>query len=148
MNNHEETNILSKFSESFNELLGDRDIKDFSQTVGITLSVLYRYKKGKQLPTLQNAIILADVFCCSLDYLFGLTDNASYIHKTAPMFSKAFQNILSENNCTRYRLGQTKKFSTKSLNDWFNGKYPPSIDNVLKLADYFHCTLDHLVGRD
>jgi transcriptional regulator with XRE-family HTH domain len=31
---------------------------------------------------------------------------------------------------------------------WFNGRYTPSLKNLLKLADHFGCSVDYLFGLD
>lgn len=37
--------------------------------------------------------------------------------------------------------------SIQTLFNWENGLFQPSIDNLIKLADYFGVSLDYLVGR-
>ncbi len=37
--------------------------------------------------------------------------------------------------------------SVQTLFNWENGLFQPSIDDLIKLADYFGVSLDYLVGR-
>jgi len=34
----------------------------------------------------------------------------------------------------------------RTINSWINKKYKPSIDHLIKLAQYFDCSIDYLVG--
>ena len=34
----------------------------------------------------------------------------------------------------------------KTINGWINKKYSPSIEFLFKLAQYFDCSIDYLVG--
>jgi len=38
--------------------------------------------------------------------------------------------------------------SKRSVNDYLTGDIKPSIENLIKLANLFNCSLDYLVGRD
>ncbi len=142
--------ILSNFSETLAELMLIQNLKaeDLSKLIPIERSTITRHLEGKTIPTLPNAIEIADFFECSLDYLFCLTnkyEKKKYL--PCPPFSLAFQEILKSNKCTRYRLGKDIKYPNNTLIDWFYGKRIPRMDNVIKIADYFGCTLDELVGR-
>jgi transcriptional regulator with XRE-family HTH domain len=35
-----------------------------------------------------------------------------------------------------------------SISNWEIGRTEPSIDNLIKLADYFDCSIDYLTGRE
>lgn len=38
--------------------------------------------------------------------------------------------------------------SKRSFNEYLSGDIKPSIENLIKLANLFNCSLDYLVGRD
>lgn len=61
------------FAQRFNELLKSCNCATFAsfKDTGISKSSFYEWKRGKSLPTLDNLIILAEYFNCSVDYLLG-----------------------------------------------------------------------------
>lgn len=143
--------ILSNFAENFFELMFDKHLTPelLSTAVKIDRSLIYRYLRKEILPTLPNAIAIADYFQCSLDFLLGLSpDNPITTYQPAPPFSQRFKEILKEKNLTRYRLYHETNFAKQSIDDWFHGKRIPSLGNVVLLANYFHCSVDYLLGRE
>ncbi|MDE5942889.1 MAG: helix-turn-helix domain-containing protein [Clostridia bacterium] len=143
--------ILTAFSETLSELMLENNLsaETFSKAVKIDRSVIYRYQRRQTLPSLENAIIIADYFNCSLDYLFGRSaTNPEVLFKSAPPFSEQFKKLLDENGKTRYRLCRDTHFAEQSIDDWFHGKRLPSLQNIFDLADYFNCSLDYLIGRE
>lgn len=38
--------------------------------------------------------------------------------------------------------------SITCISDWERGKREPSIDDLIRLADFFGCTVDYLIGRE
>lgn len=142
--------ILSHFSENLKELIEENDlsVENFAATVGIAYSEIYRYLNKKYLPKLSNLIKIADRYNCSIDYLLGyLAYPPDKVYKTTPPFSKRFRELLEERSISRYRLGRETNISTNRLDDWYYGKFTPSLHKVQKLAKYYGCSLDYLLGR-
>lgn len=143
--------ILSSFGETLCELMLENNLtaEAFSKAVGIDRSVIYRYQRKNSAPSLSNAIIIADYFHCSLEYLFGRSaTNPEVLFKTAPPFSEQLKKLLDEKVITRYKLCKDTGFAEQSVDDWYHGKREPSMSNAFELAKYFNCTLDYLVGRE
>jgi len=46
------------------------------------------------------------------------------------------------------QIGEMTGISKRSINEYLTGKTNPTIENLVKLADFFNCSLDYLVGRD
>ncbi|MDE6604583.1 MAG: helix-turn-helix domain-containing protein [Clostridia bacterium] len=144
-------NISSNFVDNLNELMFDHQmtIKSFCEKLDIGKSEAYRFLRKDNLPTFSTIIKIADYFCCSMDYLLGLSpflseDKLNY----TPPFNIAFKQILEEYNVTRYQINKHTKIANSRLDDWYYGKHSPNLDNVLKLAKYFDCTIDKLLGRE
>ena len=109
-----------------------------------------RYLRKECLPSLQNAVRLADFFRCPLDYLFGRAEDfTEQSYPAPPPFGGHFTAFLEKYGCTRYRLSQEIGGLTQCrLNAWAHGKSAPSVGNLIRIADYCRCSLDELVGRD
>ena len=147
--------ILSNFSENLSELISDEKLtpKTLSAVVKIDLSLIYKYLRKESLPSLGNLTVIADYFECSADYLLGLSPVNNKTAVSVTDFATRFRQMLAERNLTRYKFcrdSRAKKFcfARQSVDDWFNGKRVPTVDNAINLAAYFGCTIDYLLGRE
>ncbi len=68
---------LDCFKENLKELMeiNNYTVKDISLKTGIKTSTIYSYLNDKHIPDLTRAIKIAQVFDCSLDFLFGFTED-------------------------------------------------------------------------
>ena len=143
--------ILSSFVENLKELIDEKNIsvEELAKKVDITYSEIYRYMRKEYLPKLSNIIKIADYFNCSIDYLLGFIpfpENVSF--KKTPPFNVTFQHLLAEHKTSRYKLSNDTEISINRIDDWYHGKFTPSVDKAIKLAKYFNCSLDGLFGRE
>jgi len=142
---------LSIFGDRLNSIMyySGTTPEVLAQVVTLDVSNIYRYLRKESMPSLGNALKIADYFNCSLDYLFGLSESTFTVkHKQSPLFSICFKNILAVNYCRRYRVHIDTHLAGQSLDDWYNGIRVPSVDSVIVLAQYFKCSLDQLLERE
>ena len=61
------------FSNRLRQLRENRGLtqEELAKKLNLTQSTIAYYKNGRKMPTLENAILLANIFDTSLDYLFG-----------------------------------------------------------------------------
>lgn len=142
---------LSLYAERLNELFFDNqtNVIEVENHTNIPKSTLYRYLKAETIPSVDMLIKLADHFRCSIDYLIGL-DNDSYYtasYNCAP-FSERFRFLLNKFQVSKYKLNKELGLPDTSLYNWQNGKREPSIESIIKLAEYFNCSVDYIVGRE
>ena len=55
--------------------------------------------------------------------------------------------LMDERNLKPAQITRELGISGSSFTDWKKGKGSPSLDIILKFADYFNVSLDYLVGR-
>ncbi|GHU97849.1 hypothetical protein FACS1894211_00480 [Clostridia bacterium] len=67
--------------------------------------------------------------------------------RSLPHFSERLAELLFENNLTMEQLGRAIGTTDSTVCGWKNAKQNISLSNALKLADYFHCSLEFLTGR-
>lgn len=48
---------------------------------------------------------------------------------------------------TQQEMADFLKISKPTYNHYENGRYEPNIENLIKLADFFHCSVDYLIGH-
>ena len=143
--------ILSDFGDNIKELIDDKKItvEDFAKSVDIAFSEVYRYLRKIYLPKLSNLIKIADCYNYSIDFLLGFIPfpEETVFNKTPP-FDKRFKQILSDNKLTRYKISKETGISLNRLDDWYNGKFTPSLDKAIILSKYLKMTIDELLGRE
>lgn len=147
---------ISDFCERLSYLIFENKltIESFSKAVKIDVSVVYKYLRKESFPSLQNLVVIADYFKCSIDYLLGCSENNSKSNfKAAKPVTERLQELLKERNISRYKLRQIAKsknysFARQSVDDWYHGVHLPSIDNVFALAKCFDLTIDEFLGRE
>lgn len=81
-----------------------------------------------------TAVKIADYFNCSLDYLFGRTDDyKNSDHTECPPFSVQFRKVLAEQKVSQYRLIKDKVISGGNIDSWLNNKQTPHMESVINL---------------
>lgn len=56
--------------------------------------------------------------------------------------------ILKKYKISQTQLARNLNITQQTMNSYTLNKSEPNIDTLCKIADYFHITLDELVGRD
>ena len=119
-----------------------------AKATGIDASTILTLLRGDGLPYVDTLVKLADHFHCSTDYLLGLTDLLTEeTYKERPPFSERLTFLLHNFKTTKYRLEKETGLSEKTVNRWHNGKTQPTVESLVRLANYFHCSVDYVLGR-
>ena len=63
------------------------------------------------------------------------------------MFSENLNLLLKQRNLSALALAKAIEVPKSIVYEWKNGQREPSIDNLLKLADFFGVSLEYLTGR-
>ena len=143
--------ILSKLSERLAELMEEHNFTPvaLAKQIGVTRNTITRYLAGTRMPSFPTFIQLLEVLHCSADFLIGRTDytEANVVFHPVPPFSIRFRAILDEYRMSQYALHKKTNFSYDNFNKWLKGVTCPYVDNLIKLADAFDCSVDYLIGR-
>lgn len=142
---------MSNLSENLKDLMEEAELKApaLAKATGIDPSTILTLLRGDGLPYVDTLVTLADYFNCSTDYLLGLTDrldNGEF--KQRPPFSERLTFLLEHFQITKYRLEKQTGLSEKTVNRWHNGKTQPTVESLIRLATYFHCSVDFILGRE
>lgn len=143
--------ILSKLPDRLQELMLQRDMNasDLAKKIGVKASTVCRYLNGERLPSFSYFVKLLEEFDCSADFLIGLVEYPVQGVKflSVPPFSVRFRYLLTERKMSQYMLHKKTNLSYDNFNKWLKGKSSPFLDNLLKLAEAFDCSVDYLIGR-
>lgn len=63
------------------------------------------------------------------------------------MFKERFIQIIQSKNLTAYKVAKATGISQGLMNEYKNGIKLPTLQNLLKIADYLDCSVDYLLGR-
>lgn len=143
-------NRITYFSECLKDMMIEKAITvaELSQKSGVNVSRIYDYLSGKA-PATHNAIKIARVLKCTLDYLFGF--DTQYVICNEYVISsdctKRFREAVENSGKSRYRIANDMGITQTQLSNWYLGKQTPKLISLIDLADYFNCSLDYLVGR-
>lgn len=58
------------------------------------------------------------------------------------------KELRKQQNLTQVQVSQYLNTTHQTYNNYENGKYEPSIDMLIKLADLYNTSIDFIVGRD
>ena len=138
---------MNDFQERLQELLEDSEISrlQLSKIINIDSSTIDKYFNRDSFPNLDNAIKMAQYFNCSLDYLFGCSDDVNNNNKNTKSFFETFDMLLRENNIPFTRAMRELNMSDNNYYRWKKGLYPKTL-KILEIAKYFEVSIDFLVG--
>lgn len=116
--------------------------------IGVSPSAIRKWVSADGDVVLSNLLKIADLFDCSIDYIAGRSDDDGKCgFKNAPNFGEQLRKVISESGKSVYDICKHTTFKWQCFSDWFGGKQP-KLSSLIKLADYFDCTIDGLVGRE
>lgn len=121
---------------------------ELAKATNIKRSNISEFLTDKHTPSFENFISLLLFFNCSADYLLGLTD----IHTEEPLhpippFGERLRSILAERKITQAQLIEELPVSSAMPYKWLKGINTPSMESLIRLAEYLESTVDYLIGR-
>lgn len=142
---------LQLFAERLGEIIFDNRTNAIktANALGVPKSTIYRYLNAQHMPSVEMLSKLADFFKCSVDFLIGLDDENFATHfQKLPPFSERFRFIIKKFGVTKYRLVKDTGIHESTVYLWQNGQSKPTIESAVKLAEYFGCSVDYIIGRE
>lgn len=143
--------ILSNVSERLSELMFENNLtpKTLAPILGVDRCTINRYLRGVRLPNFSVFIKILEFFNCSADFLLGFVDHtpSGIVFSPTPPFHKRFRELLESKKMSQYALHHKTNFSYDNFNKWLKGTTHPFLDNLIKLANAFDCSVDYLLGR-
>lgn len=143
---------MEVFVENLKDLICEsgKSLRKLAQESGVSAMQYSRYLKGS-IPTIEIIIKIASYFDCSLDYLFGLSEDRKNIkydtfkYETTKFLEK-YRKLLKDNNTTHYKFIKNSGFDESIIRHWENGSIP-RLDIIYYIAKNLNSSIDYLVGR-
>ena len=139
--------FMNEFQERLQDLINDKKISknQLADLVGVNHDTLNNYFRKNFYPDILVAKRLASYFDCSLDYLFGLSDNVKNVDKNNKTFFENFNSLLNNFDVSLYKVMHDLKMSYYNYYRWKDGVYPRT-SRIIDIAKYFNVSVDYLVG--
>jgi len=64
------------------------------------------------------------------------------------MFATRFKNLRQSKGLNQVQLAERLGVKKQSISNWENDNIMPSIEMLMRIADFFHVSTDYLLGRD
>ena len=89
---------------------------------------------------------IAKYFNCSLDYLYGLSDNKKNENSNDLPFYDTLNHLINESKLSLRQVFKDMKVSIANYFRWRDGVIPKT-SVLIDIAKYFNVGLDYLVGN-
>ncbi len=63
-------------------------------------------------------------------------------------FVETLKDLMQEENLNAYNLAKNIGVAPSSITCYLNGEYSPTLKSIIRIADYFKCTTDYLLGLE
>ena len=136
---------MSDFFENLVEMLKEKNmsVKELEEKCILTKNTFYDYKEF--LPSLKNAINLANFLEVSLDYLLGNTDKNNFKrYKTEQNIYPKLTALMKVNNITQTNLCKELQISRTNFSRWKNG-ITPKFSTLIRLAEILGCDINQFL---
>lgn len=122
--------------------------RSLAKATGILNTSISNFLLDVSLPSYDALVSLLYAFNCSADYLLGLKDipTEEPMHPVLP-FSERLRAMMKSRHVTQQILKDEAKISTSVQYKWLSGKNNPSVESLIRLAEFFDCSVDYLIGR-
>ena len=137
---------MNNFRERLEDFLIEHNMSknQLATIVGVRPDTIYGYYRKKLLPEIHIAKRIADHFNCSLDYLFGLTDQVKNNEKNDLSFADTIKKLIKDNHKSVEKTMKELNISDRTYYRWQSGESKPLTSVIIALAKYFDVSVDYL----
>ena len=64
------------------------------------------------------------------------------------LFYERLKGLMAEKEINQRQLERDTGLSNQAISFWLSQQRVPSLPSLWDLADYFHCSIDYLAGRE
>jgi len=141
---------MDKFADILKDLKDDKELslRQLAEKSKVSAIQYSKYLRGSY-PSIDVAVRIANFFECTLDYLFGISDNNKKFKQPKYDISKfvpRYLNLLKEHGITHWKFAKSINMSESCLRHWQYGD-KPKIETLILIATNLSCSIDYLIGR-
>lgn len=124
---------------------------DIAEILNVKRNTYSKWENEINDMSVEKAIILANYYEVSLDYLLGLSDKKNNITNYSDVdwekFQKRVKCIRYNHNLSQSELSLKLGFAQTTYSHYEIGDRRPTTLKVLVIAQYFNVSVDYLLGR-
>ncbi|MBR6778770.1 MAG: helix-turn-helix transcriptional regulator [Clostridia bacterium] len=137
---------MNEFQERLKELLEDNELSRLKLAgyLNISSEAINGYFNKNYYPEISIARKIAKYFKCSLDFLFGLTDNINNNVKNNLTFFQTVELLIKQRKISIAKAMKEMGISEYNYYRWRDGTKPLT-SMIIILAKYFDVSVDYLV---
>lgn len=142
---------LSNFTENLDSLLFDNHltVPELAERIEVCDSTIYSYLRKDRQPDTIVLVRIADYFQITTDFLLGREpESRATRFQTCPPFSGQIKKLLERLTVSKRKFCENLPVTRSVLYYWVSGKSIPALDYLFRLADYFKCSIDYILGRE
>ena len=139
---------MNDFQERLKELLEDNNLSrlQLAKNLKISSTTINGYFNKNYYPNIEIAVAMSKYFNCSLNFLFGLTDDKKILNKSNNTFFENFSMLIKENKTSIAKTMKNLNMSEYNYYRWRDGLLPKTV-NIIDIAKYFDVSIDFLLGN-
>ena len=141
------------FTDKINEfmLLNGYTATTLAETISVSPSTVYNLLQNRyKQPDTEVFFKLIECFDYSADYMLGFVEfPAEGTHYYPPIrkYGNKLRTLLKQKGETQKTFIDNMKISSCLAYKWLSDKTLPSVDYLIKIANYFEITVDNLIER-
>ncbi len=143
---------MTEFQNRLKEFMDDKELSNLqlSKMLGISSSAVDAYFCKDLYPEMKTAIKLCKMFDCSMDYLFGLSDEnePKYDFEKVDIrgnFVANVEKLLERKNMSKAKFAKQVGMSEHTFYRWKNGEFPRTV-SIVNVAKYLDISIDFLLA--
>lgn len=143
---------MDTFIDNLKDLIDETglSLRQLAKKSGVSAMQYSRYLNWS-IPTIDTTLKIAKYFNCSLDYLFGLSeDKNNKRYKTYDYnfscFLDNYRKLLDENKISHYKFMKNSNYDESIIRHWKAGSIP-RLDIIYYIAKNLGGSIDELIGR-
>ena len=147
-------NNMNDFQESLQDLLIENNLNNvkLAGAIGVSEDTISGYFVDGYYPNIDIAIKMGKYLNCSLDFLFGLSDNRyrEYDFESVDIltnFNNNFAMQLKNLGVSNAKAMKDLKMGEYTMYRWRKGVFPKTI-NLIAIAKYLGLSIDYLLGNN
>lgn len=139
--------------KEFKDILKEkREAKGWTQRkltkrLDVSYTCVCHWEQGKSSPNVLLAADLADLFECSVNELVGWERPRGLANIKPRPFGEILSEKRAEWTLSQEALASLLSVSDGTVDNWEKGNCYPTLSTVARLAQFFNCSIDELIGR-
>ncbi len=134
----------------YNNIKSAREFRGLSQkyvahSLGVSAPTVSEWESGRKKPSTENVIALSKLLSISTDCLLGLVSVPS---EELVWNSEKLVTMRTTINAKPISVANRLGISLDQYNEYEKGSIAPNANDLINLALYFCCTVDHILGLE